>query len=164
MTRALRQKGYASGLYHFEHPRLLQTGDGNPLEDAFVYCFTKIQKGDILERMPKLRHVYTLPEYAGFPQKEIQSPTLIRSTAMALNLLEQMPNERIRHWVDARRNEAFVRRCGDTIDQIERYLDRAITRMREEDIIPSTLGNTVITPKETTGIAVRPLLDYRRRQ
>lgn len=133
MARALRELEYQLPEQHIPTrvtPELLQRSD-------LVLCFERDQVGQIRAFRGGIRgNVYTLPEYAGFPQEEIPDPhQLIRKTLSSTFIRSLLPGffrppfyNMIGYVHPADEREVLEIHVGLAL-QIERYVEQAIEKI-----------------------------------
>jgi protein-tyrosine-phosphatase len=122
---ALRKLGYSN---HRPIPKeidieLLKKQD-------LILCMEKSQVEEILKLAPEVKNkVYTLPEYAGFPNEEIPDPAKL---VYSEDPREAEPDFRI---TTRKEEEKAIKFWITFIKRIEKYVDLAIARMKRDGLI-----------------------------
>lgn len=137
MRTALRKKGYPTGPHV---PRQLKKEFLSGQD--FVFCMSKSQTAYVSSLVPNPDYMLcTLPAYAGFPDEEVEDPHDFIKDIPIFPAVEPLPLiareliYRLCGCTDSRDKEAAIRLYVNTVRQLERYIDRALERMRGEGVI-----------------------------
>ncbi len=138
MGTALQRLGYEP----MKHSNRIITGDLLRSQDI-ILCMQKSHVSGVLQKEPNLKgKLYTLSEYAGFPNKEIYAPSHLIGEVPAFFILNHMPYKARKLFyqlfgeTDRRDYDGVIEIHIGVVKNIEFYVDRALERMVRENIIP----------------------------
>ena len=143
MREALSRSGYKLSKHN---PRVLTSELLK--EQDIILCMEKSHVKEVLEKAPGLeRRVHTLPEYAGYSNKEILAPSELIGEFPLFSIFERIPYKarklvyQLFGHVDSRDYNGIIGVHLKVVKEIELYVDKTLERMIREKFIPEPTPN-----------------------